>query len=294
MEPNRLENKALYKSNMNLWNSCEVVNLKQNFRVGKSPWNETLNRIRFGEQTEEDLKLLKSRYTSNFNRENWDDAIHAFFRNEDVQNHNIKMLNKMPGTLVTLKAEKPKGISKTSTKLGKIDTTQFANKLELKKGAKVMMIHNVDIADGLVNGVTGKVLDFAYRTVNGKPEVNSVIVKFDDEKIGEQLRKELPNFHPDVKKRNGVPVFKTKFAYKSERHGSQRKTGKDQWLRQYPLSLAFASTGNCNHNLLSLFEFLKEALINQISNRENCLFCFFRSQATRPDITDARHSLSWP
>ena len=105
------------------------------------------------------------------------------------------------------------------------------------------------IADGLVNGVTGIVLDFAYRTVNGKPEVNSVIVKFDDEKIGEQLRKELPNFHPDVKKRNGVPVFKTKFCYKSEKQGSQRKTGKDQWLRQFPLRLAYASTGNYNYIL---------------------------------------------
>ena len=257
MEPNRLENKSLYKSDMNLWNSCEVVNLKTNFRVGKSPWNETLNRIRFGEQTDEDLKLLKSRYTSNFNRENWDDAIHAFFKNDDVNDHNKKMLNKMPGALVTMKADLPKGFSKT-TSYGTIDSTQFENKLELKKGAKVMMIHNVDIADGLVNGVTGKVLNFAYRTVNDKPEVQAVIVKFDDDEIGKQCRKEHPNFHPDVKNSNGVPIFKTKFAYQSERHASLRKTGKDQWLQQYPLKLAYASTGNnCNDNLLSLMKFKK-------------------------------------
>ena len=102
MKPTKLENIALYNSDMNLWKSCEVVNLKTNFRVGQSPWNDTLNRIRFGEQTKEDIELLKSRYTSNFDREHWDEAIHTFFRNEDVQNHNIKMLNKMPGTLVTL------------------------------------------------------------------------------------------------------------------------------------------------------------------------------------------------
>ena len=66
MEPGKPENKALYNSDMNIWNSFEVVNLIQNFRVGISPWLETLNRIRFGEQTDDDLKLLKSRYISNF------------------------------------------------------------------------------------------------------------------------------------------------------------------------------------------------------------------------------------
>ena len=245
MEPNRLDNKSLYKSDMNLWNLCEVVNLKTNFRVGKSPWLETLNRIRFGEQTDEDLKLLKSRYTSNFNRDNWDEALHAFFKNDDVNNHNKKMLNKMHHeTLVTLKADQQKGIMKKTTSYGTIDDTQFESKLELKKGAKVMMIHNVDIADGLVNGVTGKVLDFAYRTVNDKKEVQAVIVKFDDDEIGKQCRKEHPHFHRDIKQKNGVPIFKIKFAYKSKKQGSARKTGNDQWLRQYPLKLAFASTGD--------------------------------------------------
>ena len=78
-------------SDMNIWNSFEVVNLVQNFRVGISPWLETLNRIRFGEQTDDDLKLLKSRCISNFDRDNWDDAIHAFYKNNDVYQHNIKM-----------------------------------------------------------------------------------------------------------------------------------------------------------------------------------------------------------
>merc|ERR1712062_298349 len=199
---------------MNLWNSFEVVNLKQNFRVGKSPWLETLNQIRFGEQTDDDLKLLKSRYTSNFERDNWDDAIHAFYTNNDVCEHNIKMLNKLTTPLVTLKAEQPKGITRMPNSDGTIDSTSFGNKLELKIGAKVMMIHNVDLTDGLVNGVTGKVLNFAFRTINGKREVQAIIVKFDDDEIGKQCRKEHSNFHEDVKQKNGVPVFKIRFAYK--------------------------------------------------------------------------------
>ena len=258
MEPSLLENKALYKSDMNLWDSFQVVNLKQNFRVGKSPWNETLNRIRFGEQTEEDINLLKSRYISNFQRDDWDDAIHTFYKNEDVKSHNIKMLNKLHGDLITLTAHHQKGIRKNITNHGTINQTQFEEKLELKKGAKVMMVHNVDIADGLVNGVTGTAINFSFITVNGKKQVQAVIVKFDDDEIGKQCRKEHPKFHPDIENRNGVPIFKTKFAYQSQKQRSQRKTGKDQWLQQYPLKLAYASTGNiCNNNLLYLMKFKK-------------------------------------
>ena len=149
MEPTRLENKCLYKSDLNLWNSCDVVNLKSNFRVGVSKWNETLNRIRVGEQTKEDIELLKTRYTSNFDRDNWDGAIHAFFKNDDVQAHNIKVLNKLSGQVFTLEAELPKGKSKAATSHGTIGQTNFMMKLELKKGAPVMLIHNIDISDGL-------------------------------------------------------------------------------------------------------------------------------------------------
>ena len=280
MEPSKPENKALYNSDMNLWDSCQVVNLKQNFRVGESPWNETLNRIRFGEQTEEDIKLLKSRYVSNFKRENWDNAIHAFYTNEDVKNHNIKMLNKLKGNLITLTAYHQKGIAKNITNHGTINQTQFEEKLELKKGAKVMMVHNVDIADGLVNGVTGTAINFSFITVNGKKQVQAVIVKFDDDEIGKQCRKEHSNFHPDVKNRNGVPIFKTKFAYQSQKQRSQRKTGKDQWLQQYPLKLAYASTGN---NLQYLMKF-KKFLYSKYVLTRNDYFSFFQVTSYRAGL----------
>ena len=66
MSPERQENKALFNSDMNLWNNCDVVNLITNFRVGESNWNDTLNRIRYGEQNDKDYELLKSRYTTNY------------------------------------------------------------------------------------------------------------------------------------------------------------------------------------------------------------------------------------
>ena len=52
LKPLTQQNKSLWNTDANLWNSCSAVNLKTNFRVGDSPWNECLNRIRLGEENE--------------------------------------------------------------------------------------------------------------------------------------------------------------------------------------------------------------------------------------------------
>ena len=94
-----------------------------------------------------------------------------------------------------------------------------------------------------MNGVIAEVLDFVYRTGAHGPEVIAVIVKFQDSKIGQKHRQENLHLHPKVKNMNGVPIFRMKRDYKSERYASSKKTGFDSWVRQFPLSLAFASTG---------------------------------------------------
>ena len=247
MPPAKLENKCLFNTtDMNLWNQCEAVNLKTNFRVGDSVWNETLQRIRFGEQTPEDLELLKTRYTSNYDRD-FDNAIHAFVTNKEVQIHNKKMLNKIQDArLVAIEAEFTKGSkpSSSTTAYGTIGKTGISKTLELKEGANVMLLHNIDIADGLVNGVTGNVLDFAYRTIEGKRKIIAVIVKFDDDEIGKQCRKEHLNFHPKVKNENGVPIFYQQIVHQAENRRSKKKAGKNLSFKQIPLVLAFAFTGH--------------------------------------------------
>ena len=152
MEPSKTENKCLYNSDMNLWSQCDAVNLTTNFRVGNSDWNETLQRIRFGQQTEDDLKLLRTRYTTNFERTDWDNALHAFYTRAEVHKHNSKMLQNIKAELQSIKAELPEGKHQIPTKEGTMDDTGFAVKLEIKKGANVMCIHNVDVKDGIVNG----------------------------------------------------------------------------------------------------------------------------------------------
>ena len=201
------------------------------------------SRIRYGEQTLEDIELLKSRYTTNFERNDWNDALHAFYSNKEVFDHNMRMLNDMRGDLFSFEAELPKGKKRGQSNDGTIDNTTFQQQLHLKKGALVMHISNTSIAEGLVNGVTGRVLNFAQKMVNSKPEIYAVIVKFDDPEIGKDTRKEYMNLHPDISSKNGVPIFRIKNSYRMEKKGSSKKTGKDLWLRQFPLTLAFGLTG---------------------------------------------------
>ena len=154
--PKDTPNKSLYNSNCNLWESCDAVNLTTNFRVGDSSWNETLNRIRYGEETEEDIELLNSRKISNFPDIDFDKALHTFYSNKEVNQHNLKIMSNMNEGLVKIDAEFPNQKRKKTTKHGTIDKTTLAAQLQLKKNANVMLIHNIDITDGLVNGVTGK------------------------------------------------------------------------------------------------------------------------------------------
>ena len=162
-----------------------------------------------------------------------------------MKEHNQKMLYKMNEKLVTIDAEFPSNQKhKKPSKHGTIDTTNMAAHLELKKNAKIMLLQNIDIADGLVNGVTGKIIDFEYRKIKGKLELIAVIVQFDDEKIGKHLRQQHLNLSEKVKNENGVPIFKRRCEYKSQKHAGSKKRGRDLWVKQFPLVLAFASTGH--------------------------------------------------
>lgn len=57
--------------------------------------------------------------------------------------------------------------------------------LDIKIGARVMLVTNIDIEDRLINGQLGTIIHIVLR--NERVEV--VYVKFDDEKAGLKLQK---------------------------------------------------------------------------------------------------------
>ena len=61
----------------------------------------------------------------------------------------------------------------------------FVDILNLKIGARVMLIHNIDVSDLLSNGTIGTVLGIE-ESQNGN--VSVVIVKFDNPAVGKEAR----------------------------------------------------------------------------------------------------------
>ena len=66
---------------------------------------------------------------------------------------------------------------------GTVDDTNLCEVLKIKVGARVMLVLNVDTADGLVNGSLGIISDIVTEN-NGN--VKCIIVKFDSDKAGQE------------------------------------------------------------------------------------------------------------
>ena len=169
-EPRSLDNRAIFNSpELNLWQNCQSVLLEKNFRQGEGSWNQMLNRIRLGEPTQEDIAILEGRPSSLLSKDEYNKAIHLFYTNIEVNDHNNNILNSLEQELQEIVASllTPKGYKPKTSENGLIDNTQFSMKLKLKKSARVMIISNVDIKDSIVNGSMGTIIDFV-KTDTGK------------------------------------------------------------------------------------------------------------------------------
>ena len=170
-KPSSAKHAILWDSDENLWNKFKVVVLEVNFRQGvENKWVSCLNNIRVITNgnllSEDDINLLMSRKVSNFpNKEEiMENAVHTFFTNKKVNAYNSMKLSQINSPIVTMKAKlpSPKYYTPNISEHGTVDDTQFLDILQLKIGAKVMLIHNVDLMDDLVNGQMGHVVDFLY------------------------------------------------------------------------------------------------------------------------------------
>lgn len=153
-EPKTLQNKALFESDGNLWDSCDTVHLITNKRQGSCAWRETLDRIRIGKMNEDDKKLLETRRVSNKEHKNkdYDNALHLFFSNDEVCQHNNSILSTLKGDSKVMQADMrgyPKGCYPEIKYDTFVEDTRLQKYLTLKLGTRVILNTNVDICDGL-------------------------------------------------------------------------------------------------------------------------------------------------
>ena len=239
-KPSNEQNKALHNSKYNLWKSCSNVELITNKRQGIGPWTDTLNRIRFGEQTEDDVAMLEERRTTKFERD-FDDAFHINYANNAVNECNQKIMESTLKTkTITMPAKiVPKHGKIVQIKNGFVEETRLQEFLELKKGCRVIHVINKDIYDNLVNGVSGTVVDFLWRKRSGadNSHVVAVLVQFDDPTVGQNLRRKHKDLHNSIKSNNAVPIFQAK-QIPHKKHSDMVS------VDQFPLNLVYSSTSH--------------------------------------------------
>ena len=226
----------------NLWEQFEPFVFECNHRqkAAKS-WADVLNRFRVGIVTKEDEDLLKTRITYDTHLD--EHSMHVFYTNKEVKDLNDLMMGKLSTHLVSIPSIKalPKGYRPyIHPDTNVVDTTQFHDILEVKVGVKCMLVFNINLLDGLVNGSTGILVRIEY---NKHGNVECLVIKFDDDDSGEEQRKTYPQISRKYESQRGTPIFRFELEYpiKARAGWSHAANAK---IVQFPVKLAYASTAH--------------------------------------------------
>ena len=146
-----------------LWGLFDPYILEMNHRQKNDrEYADILNRIRYGEHTEDDITKLKNRVVQSFPENVPEEALMIFCKKDNVTRFNERKMGKLHGPLLSLRAKhihpsfpdyKP-----TIQDDGSVGDTPFMDNLSLKTGARVMLVFNVDTSDSLTNGTCGTVV----------------------------------------------------------------------------------------------------------------------------------------
>ena len=141
------------------WHSFDVIMLEQNHRQGEDhAYVELLNQNRKGKHTSNDIAVLKTRVSP----EVYQDiigAMHISCTNKTVKQMNDMRLNELNTELYQIEAinihPSIKNFQPKVNEKGTVCGTSILQTLKSKVGAKVMLLHNIHVRDGLANGNTG-------------------------------------------------------------------------------------------------------------------------------------------
>ncbi|XP_034537729.1 uncharacterized protein LOC117811513 isoform X2 [Notolabrus celidotus] len=231
-----VKGKPLYVDDqgVNLWSSLfKVVELTTVVRQQDSVFAELLNRVRTRSK-ETPMLLSDIRTLQRCETGEVSSALHIFPTNRQVNEHNIQELFRTCPEYVEIEAQDYVNSKKT----GKLElisghhsrtyNTSLEETLPLGIDARVMLCKNVDVLDGLVNGVCGIVTHIVPASEGRFPK--KVFVKFDDHQVGAQRRKQSVGVSSDLVGSTGIDPEE------------ERVTNKGGLRRQFPLKLAWACT----------------------------------------------------
>ena len=176
------------------------------------------------------------------------DVLHVYANNENCNIRNEKMLNRLNGPVYIVKADD--SIPSVKVNMSQVDLTQLptnktgnlAHTLLLKVGARVFLSTNVDVSDGLTNGVFGTVsgvITSVHQCENGESfeQVRVVLVRFDSDRVGKEARAKSLYKRVDAR---AVPISKCEVSFRAKRIDSDNSVNVIR--KQFPLVLSWAVT----------------------------------------------------
>ena len=112
-----------------------------------------------------------------------------------MQKTNDAHLNSLEGELVIVQAKHHHATQANykpyiQRKDGAVASTSFKDQLKMKIGAKLMIIHNIDVADGLSNGQMGELVHMIKTT---KGEIDKLVIKLNNANAGQKNKSQYPN-----------------------------------------------------------------------------------------------------
>lgn len=216
---------SLWQDNFMIAELTEIMRQKDDQEFAK-----LLNRIREGVHTEDDVANLQQCCISSEDKNDLSDALHVYSTNAKVYAYNEDKLAHLKGRIrkcvaIDRKPNTLKGhvMNKDSRFTGGLPAV-----LELKIGARVMLIRNIDVHDGLVNGALGTIVSFN----EFNPSVTSpkeVLVQFDNPRVGAMAGEKTSMNKAQHPTAVPIGVIEAKFSI------SARNPGLEIKRQQFPL-----------------------------------------------------------
>ncbi|XP_070191701.1 uncharacterized protein [Littorina saxatilis] len=205
---------------------------------------EALNRIREGSHTKEDASLIKSRVVKSSIPDN---MLHLFTSRRLVTEQNTRSLALLQSTEILLEAKDSVmgdiSVALKTELLHKArdmtvqQTQSLTSHLTLKVGGRFMLVHNVDISDGLTNGASGTLRQVGHKGSEKPEHVSVVWIEFDEESVGEKTRHQNKQLYTPAISSTWTPIF---HAVKQFRVGKRENVA--VLRKQFPLTACSAIT----------------------------------------------------
>jgi ATP-dependent exoDNAse (exonuclease V) alpha subunit len=224
-----------------LWEHFTVISLVENHRQqGDAEYANILNRIRLGEHTNDDMKVLQERVRPEGHPDLSGAQVIAS-THAIVNKHNALSLEKLNTELIQIEAINshnniPNYQPKIHPKKHTVGITSYLQTLCIKVGCRVMLTFNLDVKDSLSNGSIGT-LKGVLKNPTG--EVKVLMVQFDNKDSGREMRRCHPQYTSQFP--NCTPIMKQAHKYTTSKSSGGVKSN-IATVFQFPLILSFAST----------------------------------------------------